>query len=119
MVQAIKFATKLGYRSFDLGWIYFVESLAGCTLNELISEQRLSRGELFLGSKVWNTFHREDILPIGLNDTLTNLKTDYLDLYLLHWPIAFKDNPGYDPYPLDTNGKLMFSDTHYLEAYHV
>lgn len=118
MTQAIKFAIKLGYRNFDVAWVYFIDSLVGCTLKEVMREQSLQREEFFLGCKVWNTFHRKDILPIGLNDTLSNLKTDYLDLYLLHWPIAFEDNPGYDPYPLDKEGNLMFSETHYLEAYH-
>ncbi|KAF8752144.1 reductase [Rhizoctonia solani] len=56
-------------------------------------ESGVDRKDLWLTSKLWNSFHKpEDIEPV-LDETLRHLQTSYLDLYLIHWPVAFKE-PG-------------------------
>lgn len=49
-----------------------------------------SREELYITSKLWNTFHRPDLVRTSLLESLENLQLDYVDLYLMHWPMAFK-----------------------------
>ncbi|KAJ1301120.1 hypothetical protein OPQ81_003533 [Rhizoctonia solani] len=87
--DAIKTALKAGYRHIDGAWIYRNEEEVG----QAIKESGIDRKDLWLTSKLWNSFHKpEDVEPV-LDETLKHLRTDYLDLYLIHWPVAFKE-PG-------------------------
>lgn len=91
-IAAIKAAIKCGYRHFDLAWLYDNEDVVGRALKEAIDESNgsLKREDLFLVGKVWNTFHSKEQVEVCLNTTLTNLQVDYIDLYLIHWPMGFK-----------------------------
>ncbi|KAF8691877.1 reductase, partial [Rhizoctonia solani] len=87
--DAVKTALKAGYRHIDGAWIYRNEEEVG----QAIKESGVDRKDLWLTSKLWNSFHKpEDIEPV-LDETLRHLQTSYLDLYLIHWPVAFKE-PG-------------------------
>ena len=55
-----------------------------------IKESGIPRSELFITSKVWNNFFHPDTLEICLDKILTDMQIDYLDLFLLHWPVAFQ-----------------------------
>ncbi|KAJ7196040.1 Aldo/keto reductase [Mycena pura] len=99
---AVKVALKAGYRHFDGAWIYRNEAEIG----KALSESNVPREDLWLTSKLWNTFHAPDDVERALDETLAKLRTDYLDMYLIHWPVAYKkDGTPYDkeltenPYP--------------------
>ncbi|OSX57147.1 hypothetical protein POSPLADRAFT_1186063 [Postia placenta MAD-698-R-SB12] len=83
---ALKTALDTGYRHIDGAWIYGNEAEVG----EAIKASGVPREELWLTSKLWNTFHAPEDVESALDDTLSKLDTEYLDLYLMHWPIAFK-----------------------------
>jgi len=83
---AIKTALNAGYRHIDGAWIYRNEAEVGVALKEA----GIPREQLWLTSKLWNTFHAPEDVEEALDDTLTKLNTEYLDLYLMHWPVAFK-----------------------------
>lgn len=88
--SAIRWALKLGYVHFDCAPIYGNEDVVGQAFFDAMNEDGLERKDIFVTSKLWNNAHREkDVIP-ALKDTLFNLKTDYLDLYLIHWPVAQK-----------------------------
>lgn len=116
--NAIKSAIKAGYRHFDLAWFYKNEDVIGSALKEAIEESNgaLKREDLYLVSKVWNTHHTKEQAVLSLNETLANLKVDYIDLFLVHWPMGFKEGTG-DPFPKDSDGNVIFSDVSYLETY--
>lgn len=64
---------------------------------------------------MWNTFHRPDLVRRALETTLKNLKTPYLDLYLIHWPQAFKE--GDSLFPKDEKDNVLFSNVDFLDTW--
>ena len=89
--SAIRSAIAAGYRAFDCAPVYFNEMLVGDALaEELQSDSGVRREEFFVTSKLASPFHRSEHVETALRKTLTDLRLNYLDLYLIHWPVAFK-----------------------------
>lgn len=70
---------------------------------------------MFITSKLWCSSHRPDCVRGALEVTLKNLGTSYLDLYLIHWPMAYKE--GGDLFPKDANDKTIFSSVDYVDTW--
>jgi diketogulonate reductase-like aldo/keto reductase len=81
--NAIHAAFDAGYRSIDTAAAYNNEKLVG----EAISESGIPREELFITTKLSNTAQRAGDLEGAFNESLANLSLDYVDLYLMHWPV--------------------------------
>lgn len=92
--EAILKAIELGYRHFDCAAIYGNEAEIGRALQHAVAKGLVSRNELFITSKLWNDSHREADVGPALQETLSDLQLDYLDLYLMHWPVAVKPGVG-------------------------
>lgn len=97
---ALSHALSLGYRHFDCAPIYQNEALIGETLEASCRAQGVPRADLFLTSKLPPTaLHAGAAVP-ALHATLRALRTEYLDLYVLHWPFAFVEKPTAFPVPV-------------------
>lgn len=86
---AVESAIKVGYRRIDCAPVYFNEDAIGDALANIVGRGDISRDDLFIVSKLASPFHRREHVRVGLRKTLTGLRLDYLDLYLIHWPQAF------------------------------
>ncbi|MFJ8247548.1 aldo/keto reductase [Peribacillus asahii] len=90
LVNAVKFAVKHGYRSIDTAAIYENEEGVGQAIREGLDEAGISREELFVTSKVWNSDLGYESTIAAYETSLKKLGLDYLDLYLIHWPVEGK-----------------------------
>lgn len=91
--QAIRSAIEAGYRNFDCAPVYFNEKEIGDAMDKEIASGAVRREDLWITSKLASPFHRKEHVEPALRKTLNDLKVKYLDLYLMHWPVAFKYVP--------------------------
>lgn len=89
-VSAVKKALEVGYRHIDTAQGYKNEDSVG----QAIKESGIPREEIFLTTKLWNENHSYDLVLSSFEESLKKLQTDYIDLFLIHWPnpVKFRDN---------------------------
>ncbi|XP_050667577.1 aldo-keto reductase AKR2E4-like isoform X4 [Leptidea sinapis] len=86
--QAVEWGIEAGYRHIDTASMYKNEVEVGEGIANKINQGLVTRKDLFITTKLWNDHHAENKVIIGLKDSLGKLQLDYLDLYLVHWPVA-------------------------------
>ncbi len=86
--EAVSVALALGYRHLDCAAIYGNEEEIGVALRRAFDEGVVSRDDLWITSKLWCNRHREEEVELGIRASIEALGVEYLDLYLVHWPVA-------------------------------
>ncbi|MGY8771201.1 MAG: aldo/keto reductase [Pirellulales bacterium] len=97
--DVIKEAIRVGYRHLDCACDYGNEKEVGDGIRAAIQEGLCTREELWVTSKLWNTYHAAEHVPQALERSLNDLGLDYVDLYLVHFPIALEFVPFETRYP--------------------
>uniref|UniRef100_A0A8D0GDB2 alcohol dehydrogenase (NADP(+)) n=1 Tax=Sphenodon punctatus TaxID=8508 RepID=A0A8D0GDB2_SPHPU len=114
--EAVKYALGAGYRHIDCATAYSNEAEIGEAFQEAVGPDKpVKREELFVTSKLWNTKHHPEDVEPSLRKSLEDLKLDYLDLYLVHWPHAFER--GDNLFPKNPDGRMRFDYTDYKETW--
>jgi len=110
IATAVKGAAVAGYRHFDCASVYSNEAEVGASL-EAIQQGGVKREELWITSKLWNDKHAEDDVIASCRKSLTDLRLEYLDLYLIHWPFPNFHPPGCDVTSRSTDAKPYVHDS--------
>ena len=92
--QAVYDAIVAGYRHIDTAYCYEVEDKVGEGIKKAIDEGIVKREDLFIVTKIWSTKLRPEKVAEQAKESLKNLGLDYVDLMLIHWPVALKDIPN-------------------------
>ena len=114
--QAVTWALQAGYRHIDCAAIYANEAEIGEALQEMLGpDKALKREDVFITSKLWNTHHHPEDVEPSLVKALKDLRLEYLDLYLIHWPYAFQR--GEQPFPRKDDGTMLYDEIDYKETW--
>ena len=95
IAAAVEGAAAVGYRHFDCASVYGNEARIGRAL-ENVMRRGISRDQLWIVSKLWNDKHAEQDVITSCRQSLADLRLDYLDMYLVHWPFPNFHPPGCD-----------------------
>ncbi|XP_070223059.1 dihydrodiol dehydrogenase 3 isoform X4 [Bos mutus] len=109
------FAIEVGFHHIDCAHAYQNEEEIGQVIRSKIADGTVKREDIFCTSKLWLTSLRPELVRPALEKSLKNLQLDYVDLYIMHYPMALK--PGEELFPKDENGKLIFDSVDFCRTW--
>ena len=114
--KAVAHAVKVGYRHIDCAYVYGNEKEVGEGIADGLKAAGIQRSELFITTKLWCTYHTR--IEENLQISLDLLKVDYVDLYLMHWPIAMNPEGNHEKFPkLPDGSRDLLADRSHVETY--
>lgn len=113
--RAVEYALSIGYRHIDTAYSYGNEDEVGLGLKRAF-ESGLKREDVFVTTKLWSTHHRR--VQENLDMSLKKLGLDYVDLYLMHWPVAMNPNGNHPMFPVTADGSRDVDfGRHHVDTY--
>ncbi|HTQ57489.1 MAG TPA: aldo/keto reductase [Bryobacteraceae bacterium] len=104
--NATRTALEAGFRHLDCAERYRNEEQVGLAIREAIQAARMQRDDLFITTKLWNNNHRPERVQPAIESSRDKLQVEWIDLYLMHTPYAFR--PGEEQDPRDPNGNVIY-----------
>ena len=115
--SAVRMAIDNGCRHLDCASIYQNEKEIGVALKDIFAQGRVQRQQLFITSKLWNNMHHPNQVASAIKKTLADLQLEYLDLYLIHWPIAFAYQGDEVLFPSTPEGKRLYAEVDFVDTW--
>lgn len=104
---AVTAALKIGYRHLDCAWFYLNEGEVGEAIRDYLQNNTdVKRQDIFVTTKVWNHLHEPEDVQWSIDSSLHKMQLDYVDLFLVHWPIAAERDNDYLP-KIGADGKYI------------
>ncbi|XP_058815329.1 1,5-anhydro-D-fructose reductase-like [Topomyia yanbarensis] len=118
-VKAIKQAIDIGYRHIDTAYRYGNEQDVGRAVRDKLEEGFVKREDLFITTKLWNSFHSPEHVEKAFHRSLENLNLNYVDLYLMHMPmgLAFRGYEEQELISYDSSGRVVCSDVDFCDTW--
>uniref|UniRef100_A0A3P8Y8L4 alcohol dehydrogenase (NADP(+)) n=1 Tax=Esox lucius TaxID=8010 RepID=A0A3P8Y8L4_ESOLU len=113
--SAVEAAIAAGYRHIDTAYSYRNEVEIGKALRSKMQQGIIRRQDMYIVSKLWCTHHATNDIQVCLNKSLSDLQLDYLDLYLVHFPVGLKKVDD-ELFPMK-DGEILTTDIDYLDVW--
>jgi alcohol dehydrogenase (NADP+) len=114
---AVEAAIDAGYRHIDCAYCYGNEAEVGEAIENKIKSGVVTREELFITTKIWNTYHADGDAIKCLETSLSDLRLDYVDLLLVHWPTSFRLHEDRNKFPSAGDSIDFNNDVHYSNCF--
>ncbi|APA15812.1 hypothetical protein sscle_15g105820 [Sclerotinia sclerotiorum 1980 UF-70] len=101
VAKAVAYALSIGYKHIDCAYVYGNEDEVGQGLKEAFASG-IKREDIFITTKLWCTYHTR--VEEALDKSLKSLGLDYVDLYLMHWPVPMNPNGNHEKFPKHPDG---------------
>ena len=116
--EAIKYSIEeCGCRHIDTAPVYNNLKIIGKSLNEIFQKGIIKREEIWITSKLWNTKHHPNLIEKTCLQILEELQLKYLDLLLIHWPIAFQSREDDEMLPKDSQGNIIIEHIDIIDTW--
>src|SRR6202451_3477168 len=106
--EAVRISLEVGFGNFDCAERYRNEEQVGEAMRAVFKEGKVKRKDVFVETKLWNNNHRPERVKPAFEASLRRLQLDYVDMYSIHTPFAFK--PGDEQDPRDEKGNVIYDD---------
>ncbi|CAD7083093.1 unnamed protein product [Hermetia illucens] len=114
--NAVKYAIEIGYRHIDTAYYYDNEVEVGKAIREKIDQGLVKREDIYLVTKLASIHHEPSVVEYGCRTSLESLGLDYIDLYLIHFPVGV-DSPDRKTHAVDEKGNVKYNDVDYVDTW--